>query len=111
MIKSGLQRVTLEIQKSPARAQFSAQLDWVFVVRCKARRLRSSGREQMRKSGVVSSRDEVFEIRFYSGIHEGMRVLESGKIYNIDYVENVGDKNRKLLLECSYVSNRENRGA
>jgi SPP1 family predicted phage head-tail adaptor len=99
--------VTIEApdNSSPSsRGMSIAPGSWTVVRSARAAIYTAGGRETSMASQVVSDVSHVVKVRWTSTpIKAGYRVLFSGQFVTVQYVENVLERNRVLLLYCNKV--------
>lgn len=116
-MRAGLMRHTLLIERpAPPNALGELGDAWVpFAHDVAAQKMRQSGSAQAKDSGPFAAYNDVFKIWYLPDLTEEMRVVEMrgnarGRMYRIDHIDNVDDKDFELRLYCVHISRNTHTG-
>lgn len=109
VINAGELRHAIDIQQpnyatAGSRGQSVTPSSWTTVRSTRAAVYTAGGRETSMASQIVSDVSHVVKIRWGSAvIKANYRVVFGGRTFTVQYVENVLERNRVLLLYCLEV--------
>lgn len=106
-IRSGAMRYIVDFECLPENPAYGDEDNWrKKYVRVRAQRLTLSAAESGAVSGEVSSARYRFKLRYLSApaVTPSFRLVCGGSVFDIEAVDNVGGKNRELVVDCVYRS-------
>ena len=109
VINSGELRHEIQIQQPDAtpdsRGLSAVPASWTTARTTRAMIYTAGGRETSMASQIISDVSHVVKVRWtLTAIEAGYRVVFSGRVFTVQYVENVYERNRVLLLYCVEVN-------
>lgn len=112
-IRPGLMRSVITIQEQSAtKNSFNQQVNtWTDLhTDIRARKILKKGDEKKEGSGDIAARSTTFKIRYIRGLTTDHRIVEGANVYDILYIDNVGERCRELDIECENVSRKSTTG-
>lgn len=99
-------RITIQQKGTPARDEFRAEvITWAAVATVWAEEMPMNGRELIEARREVGEMWTRFRIRYRTGLNSAMRISKDAgaRIFDIQNIQNVDDRNRELVITCREV--------
>jgi SPP1 family predicted phage head-tail adaptor len=100
--------ITIE-QRNDTRDLIGASVaSWATYLTTYAELLNSNGVEVLQAKQVNSFIDSAFKIRWDSGVRSNMRIVFKSRNYNIEWIDNIEERDKEMILYCRRQEDQTN---
>lgn len=86
----------------------SSVASWSTYLATYAELMNRGGSEVTQAQQVNSLIDTAFKIRWDSGVRSNMRIQFKSRNYNIEWVDNIGERDKEMMLYCKRLEDQTN---
>ena len=108
MIIAGRLRCKIEIIRPSERNYYQSNASGQIIYSGRAEKTLKTTTEKNDNTGQYGADVFEFKIRYRPGITRECILKENENEYDITGINNVGDRNRELILTCGYITRRGN---